>query len=237
MITQSLAAYLPIDRCHALVDGSELPSRNAGAVLFADISGFTPLTNSLARELGPQRGAEELSRQLNAIYTALVADVQRYHGSVIGFAGDAITCWFGDLPGGADGAADRALACALDMQGQMASFASLHTPAGTIVSLAMKVSVTYGPVRRFLIGDPQIQLIDALAGRTVDRMIAGEHVAQKGEVIISTEVLGALRAAPEIVGWRAGEEEGQRFAVVGALGAPVGQAPWPPISYEALDVE
>ena len=45
------------------------PPRRAGAALFADISGFTPLTEALARELGPQRGAEELTRQLDLIYS------------------------------------------------------------------------------------------------------------------------------------------------------------------------
>jgi len=38
-----------------------------GTVLFADISGFTPLTEALVRTLGPRRGAEELARQLNEV--------------------------------------------------------------------------------------------------------------------------------------------------------------------------
>src|SRR3954447_20784755 len=91
-----LAAYLPTDRLHALAGGVTLPSRARGTVLFADISGFTPLTEALVRALGPRRGAEELARQLNEVYDALIAEVDRYVGSVIGFGGDAITCWFDD---------------------------------------------------------------------------------------------------------------------------------------------
>ncbi len=91
-----LAAYLPADRLHALAGGTTLPSRARGTVLFADISGFTPLTEALVRTLGARRGAEELARQLNAVYDALIAEVDRYGGSVIGFDGDAITCWFDD---------------------------------------------------------------------------------------------------------------------------------------------
>ena len=30
------------------------------------------------------------------IYSALIAQVDRYRGSVISFSGDAITCWFDD---------------------------------------------------------------------------------------------------------------------------------------------
>jgi hypothetical protein len=33
-------------------------------------------------------------RQLNLVYDALIAHVHNYRGSVIGFAGDAMTCWF-----------------------------------------------------------------------------------------------------------------------------------------------
>src|SRR5262245_42099959 len=96
-----LAAYLPQDRQLALASGEDLPEHMCGAALFADISGFTPLTEDLDRALGHRRGAEELTRQLNRVYTALIAEVERYGGSVIDFAGDAITCWFSekDEPG------------------------------------------------------------------------------------------------------------------------------------------
>jgi class 3 adenylate cyclase len=95
---EQLSAYLPADRLHALARGEQLPDRVTGAALFADISGFTPLTEALVLALGPQRGAEELPIRLNQVYDALIAEVHRYGGSVIGFAGDAITCWFGDSP-------------------------------------------------------------------------------------------------------------------------------------------
>ena len=90
----TLPTYLAQDRFRALARGKTLPNRTTGAALFADIAGFTPLTAALRDSLGPRRGAEELSRHLDAVYTALIAEVERYGGSVIGFAGDAITCWF-----------------------------------------------------------------------------------------------------------------------------------------------
>ncbi len=95
----ALAAYLPQDRCQALARGEALPEHAYGAALFADISGFTPLTEALDRALGPRRGAEALTRQLNQIYAALIAEVERYGGSVIGFAGDSIICWFEEARG------------------------------------------------------------------------------------------------------------------------------------------
>src|SRR5829696_437002 len=127
-------SYIPVDRRLAIARGLDLPARTSGAALFADISGFTPLTETLTRELGPQRGAEELSRQLIVIYSALIAQVEQYRGSVISFSGDAITCWFDDTLGTGDWgleaennssqspAALRATACALAMQQALSYF-------------------------------------------------------------------------------------------------------------------
>lgn len=69
--TESSEAYTPRDR-RALAQGSALPDPASGAALFADISGFTPLTEALVRVLGSQRGAEALPDHLNALYDALI---------------------------------------------------------------------------------------------------------------------------------------------------------------------
>ena len=86
-------AYIPGDRRRALACGVAIPDRVRGAALFADISGFTPLTDALARELGPQRGAEELTGHLNRVFQALIDELDRFDGHVIYFSGDAVTCW------------------------------------------------------------------------------------------------------------------------------------------------
>jgi hypothetical protein len=62
-----------MDRRQALAAGRDLPERARGAALFADVSGFTSLTEMLARVLGPKRGAEELTVHLNGVYDALIA--------------------------------------------------------------------------------------------------------------------------------------------------------------------
>jgi class 3 adenylate cyclase len=46
---ESLIAYLPTDRRIALVQGQTLAEHTTGAALFADISGFTPLTEGFLR--------------------------------------------------------------------------------------------------------------------------------------------------------------------------------------------
>jgi adenylate cyclase len=63
-----------------------------------------------------------LTSQINAVYTALIAEIERYDGSVIGFAGDAMMCWFDDKDEGRGTkdeeppTAARAVACGLAMQ-------------------------------------------------------------------------------------------------------------------------
>ena len=87
-----LNIYLPQDRVRALARGETLPESCRGAALFADISGFTPLTEKLTREIGTRRGIEELTRRINNAYEILIGDVEHFGGSVIDFAGDATTC-------------------------------------------------------------------------------------------------------------------------------------------------
>lgn len=185
----ALHHYVPQDRLRALGRGAELPERAQGAALFADISGFTTLTETLRRSEGERRGIESLSQRVNAVYDVLIGAVESQGGSVIGFAGDAITCWFDD----ADGPASlRAAWAARSMQAAMPRFPDL----------AVKVAVGSGPARRFTVGHPDIQRIDALAGATLHRVAAGEGLALPGEVLLdeATALALNLAAAPARIG-------------------------------------
>jgi len=221
---ERLSAYLPMDRRHAIAGGCSPPDRAEGSVLFADIAGFTPLTESLAIALGPWRGAEELAHLLNRVYDGLVSEVHRFGGSVIGFGGDAVICWF-EKDGG-----ERAVACGLAMQTSVLPFAAIKTPAGRVISISIKIAVVAGPVRRFLVGDPEIQHIDVLAGATVDRMAQAEKKALQGELIVGPEVVRRLGDHLTVALWRDG------FAVVSALQREVRAEGWSALDLERLDL-
>ena len=218
-VVETTSAYIPMDRRRALARGEALPDRVEGAALFADISGFTPLTEALVRELGPQRGAEELTHHLNQVYDALINDLHAYGGSVISFSGDAITCWFGQDSG------LIALQCALAMQQTMQQFSQVSIPSGKTVSLAMKAAVAAGSARRFVVGDLNIQRMDVLAGATLDRLAAAEHQAKKGEVVLDGATAAAASQQVRFVAWRVDEETGEKFAVVAGLIDEVEPAP------------
>ena len=223
-----LSAYLPMDRRQALYRNEPLPENTAGAAIFADISGFTPLTEQLSRELGPQRGAEELTHHLNQVYDALINQLHRFGGSVTGFSGDAITCWLD----GDDG--ERAVACALAMQDAMRSFAQVKTASGTVVSLELKTAVSVGAVRRFLVGDPERQVIEVLCGEPLDRLAAAEHLARRGEVVVDGQTAARLEESLVFGEWRQDGESGSAAAVVQALQRPASDRPWRPLPVQRL---
>ena len=179
-------AYIPGDRRRALAHGEDLPLRASGSAMFVDISGFTSLTEALARELGGRRGAEELTATLQRIFAALLEPLHIWRGSVVYFSGDAVTAWID----GDDGS--RATACALDMQRVMARVGVLTTPGGVTVALGVKVAVAVGDVHRFVVGDPRVQLIDVLAGQLMDSLAAAEGQSQPGDVVLDAGALASL---------------------------------------------
>lgn len=189
----AFTAYVPEDRLVELAGGMAVPGRGDGAVLFADVVGFTGLTTRLAGLFGPRRGAEEVPRYLDRLYEAVIGEVRAFGGSVIGFAGDAVTCWFPGDPG------SLAWSCGNALQRAMAPFADIElegAPKGESVTLALKVLVTAGRVSRFVVGDPEVQLIDVIAGGPVAQIEELEGAAVRGKVVASPDVARALGAWP-----------------------------------------
>jgi predicted ATPase/class 3 adenylate cyclase len=211
-------AYLPGDRHRALLTGQSLPARATGTVLFVDISGFTPLTETLARQFGRSRGAELLTRTLNEVYQALIDEVDQHGGSVIGFAGDAITCWFDAVDDSPGAAAQHAAASALAMQHAIERFARHTVAPGAIAELAIKIALASGPVRRLLVGDPAIQVIEVLAGAPLERMAAAEHVCERGELAADLETIHLLGELVTAGVWRR-DENGAPVAVISRVNA------------------
>lgn len=220
-----LSAYLPMERRHALAAGHPLPDRATGTVLLADIAGFTPLADAVTAAFGAQRGAEELTRLLNDVYDVLIARVHRYGGSVVSFVGDALVCWFVEDRG------QRAVACGLAMQEAMGTYAAVEMPGDGTVSFSMKAGVALGPVRRFLVGDPQVQRLDVLAGAALERMAQAEQLARRGEIVVGPEVARQLGERLAVATWR------EDYGVVAGLTVEVSPTPWPVLDSEALTVE
>lgn len=194
---ERLLAYLPPDRAAAILQGAPLPASDSGAVLFSDISGFTPLTEAVIARYGPRRGGEHFSDRLNAVYDALITEVERFGGSIVNFAGDAMMVWFS----GDDGS--RAVTTALQMQRAMGQFSRVALPDGETVSLGMKVAVSCGISRRFQVGDERVQLLDIIAGDVMDRVSACESASGRGEITVDAATARQLGHRLSVREWRA----------------------------------
>lgn len=215
-MSAQLARYLSQDRRAALAQGVELPERSSGMALFADIAGFTELGKQLTSEAGARGargGSEALAARVDAVYEALNAQVERFGGSVVSFAGDALGCWFDDALGAS---ALRAFACAHAMQQAMHGFDGM----------ALKVAVACGSARRMVVGDPAIQRLEAVGGAVVERLGSAERVARAGEVLVDRASAEALGPALAVREWRAAA--GQTFAVGEPAAGFAWPAAWPP---------
>lgn len=205
----ALHHYLPQDRLRALAEQRSLPACVQGAALFADISGFTALTESLAHQHGERRGVEALTQTVCKVYDALITEVERFGGSTLSFAGDATLCWFD--------AVTHAVQAAMAMQAAMQTVS--QDAGGASLPLALKVSVASGPARRFTVGDAAIQTLDVLAGAAVARVAMADALAQPGDVLLDEATVRAVQAP--VLAWRA-LAAAARFAVVD----PAWRGPW-----------
>lgn len=222
---ESPSAYIPLDRRLALLGQNEVADHSTGTVLFADVSDFTALTELFFKELGPKRGVEQLTLQLNAIYGTLIDSVAAWHGSVVGFSGDALTCWFDGDNG------HRAACCALLIQQAMTEWATITITEQQVAAFAIKIALAYGPVRRFVVGDAKIQYLDTLAGATLQRVMQAEHQASRGEIVVSREIIENLGFAATIAGWRTPD-----LAILTDVAPGLPLAPWPQLD-QALPSE
>ncbi len=190
----SCAAYIPSRLVRAQIANPQ-PGRVGGefwngSLLFADLSGFTTLSEKLS-VLGKQ-GAEEVSAVVNRLFDALVAEVANYQGMLLKFGGDALTAFF-DADHLGEWHAVAAASAALAMQNCMEAFAALETRAGTF-QLRLRVGVHSGRVFAAEVGDAShIELV--VTGLEVNQVARAQEIAAPGEVVISAQTEALLEGA------------------------------------------
>lgn len=151
-----------------------------GSLLFADISGFTELTEKLA--LQGKKGTENLTEILNGYFRAMYEIVREHGGIVISSAGDSILVRF---PSGKDPAL-----CASSMMSEMKNFRNMKTNSG-MCELSIKIVLGYGSWAEFIIGNRKSARI-FLAGDIIEKIAVAEDTAAKGETAVvrsGTDVL------------------------------------------------
>jgi class 3 adenylate cyclase/tetratricopeptide (TPR) repeat protein len=156
--------------------------RFLAAVLFADISGFTPLAERLARR-GPT-GAEALSNVLNAYFAELMSLIAEHGGEVITFAGDGLLAVWpaSDRDEGLVTATCDAGRCALAVQSALEGYETLDG-----LRLSLRIGVGAGEVMALRVGGDGGRWQLLLAGGPVVQSGLAEQQAARGEVVLSPE--------------------------------------------------
>ncbi len=184
---EKLAAYVPTPVVQAIYRQPRRQTEPAAhrfpaAVLLADISGFTPLSELLA-QAGPT-GAEELTFFINQYFSLMIQLIERYGGQVINFSGDAIVALFPAEDIDLSMAVRRAGECALSMQANMGAFTDLQTTQGR-ASLSMKAGIGAGEVLACSIGGVRGRWKYLVGGDPLVQVAVAESLAQPGQIVVS----------------------------------------------------
>jgi class 3 adenylate cyclase/tetratricopeptide (TPR) repeat protein len=181
----ALAPYVPRLLVEWAREAPEATHRAvAGTLAFVDISGFTTMTERLARH--GRVGAEEVSDTLDACFARLLAEAYSEGAGLVKWGGDAVLLLFDD-----EGHAARACRGAGRMQRALRAMGPVSSTAGR-VRLRMSVGVHTGTFHFFLAGDLHRELI--VAGPAASAVVELEAAAETGEVMISEATAAALAA-------------------------------------------
>lgn len=177
--------------------------RFTAAVAFADVSGFTAMSEKLAA-IGKE-GAETLTGILNSYFSTMIGQIHARGGFVGKFGGDAMTIFFPAFSNEtALDAVRRAVSCSLDLQREMVQFHSVSTRAG-VYALGMKVGVGAGDVLFKVVEDETGSKDCLLAGKPLDEAAEAEHHGHPGDVVLCPEVMALCKHDGQFCGSEAGD--------------------------------
>ena len=159
-----------------------------GTVVFVDISGFTKLSEGLAKH--GKVGAEELTATIGTCFVALLDLAVAYGGRLLKFGGDALLLYFAG-----DAHAERGCRAAVEMRRSLRTVGRLVV-LGQKVSLRMSVGVHSGEFHFFLVGGSHRELI--VTGPAASETVEMEGTADAGQILVSPSTASALR--PGVVG-------------------------------------
>jgi class 3 adenylate cyclase/tetratricopeptide (TPR) repeat protein len=168
-----------------------------GSLAFVDISGFTRLTERLARK--GKVGAEEMSDILSATFAGLLTEAMDDGADLVKWGGDAVLLLFQG-----EDHADRAARAAHRMRATLKVIGRLPTTSGTVV-LRMSVGVHSGDFDFFLVGDPELHrelLISGPAASVTAEVEAAANAGQIGLSAATAELLGPHLLGPPLLDGR-----------------------------------
>jgi class 3 adenylate cyclase/tetratricopeptide (TPR) repeat protein len=167
-------------------DPDETTRELDGTFAYVDISGFTSLTERLARR--GRIGAEELSDILHECFTRLLQDAAfAYGGQLVKWGGDALYLLFEGPEH-----ARRAARAVCEMRAELRAMGRIRTSAG-FARLGMSAGLATGRVLFVLAGDVHQELV--VTGETACVTAIMETTAAKGEIVLAPSTAEQLDPA------------------------------------------
>lgn len=167
---------------HLAYTPDELVQTLQGTIVFADVSGFTRLSERLARS--GTEGAERLVDTINSCFSRLLVDAYAQGGSLLKFGGDALLLWFEG-----EEHALRACCSAVAMRRTLREVGRISAGGSPIV-LRMSVGVHSGSYAMFLVGGSHRELL--IGGSATSTVVAMESLASAGQILVSADTAELL---------------------------------------------
>lgn len=179
----NLRPYLPELVTNWLAEAPETHARELpGSLLFVDVSGFTKLSERLARH--GKVGAEELTETIGVSFSRLLGVAYANGGGLLKFGGDALLLWFTG-----DDHPVKAASAAVGMRRALRDIGPIGTQAGP-VSLRMSAGIHSGTFHFLLVGSSHRELI--VTGPAATETVVMESTAAAGEILVSPATARSL---------------------------------------------
>lgn len=162
-----------------------------GIALFADVSGFSALSEQLALEAG---GPERIKEVLNTCFGTLTDTIGRWGGDVVSFAGDAVLALWADSPCD-EASLGAVLECVHLVRRQLDGFEPTRG-----IPLRLRFGVGFGAIWEPIVGQQSGRCYYLAAGDAVRQATAAQTLARTGEVVLAPSAalpgLGIMSALP-----------------------------------------
>jgi class 3 adenylate cyclase/tetratricopeptide (TPR) repeat protein len=190
-----------------------------GTLLFADISGFTAMSEKL-RKKDAREGAEEITRVINAYLDVMLPILFKYDGRLIKLGGDAMLCLF---TGKSQGAM-KAVWAAWEMKKAMTKHFAKIEVLQEIYPLEMKVGSNSGQLFAVHVGTKE-RMEYVLTGSAVEHVARVESAASKGDILISQKTYALIQEHLETEELT---EKPDFYRVIGLCSKPIAgtEKPW-----------
>lgn len=179
-----LVQYMP----RYLIEANPIPGRPQGQLLegsfiWADVTGFTALTELLAQQ-GQAQGRELMNQIMNRLFTEILDPLIASGGDLLIFAGDAALVFF-PKPADSDDDVLQATRAALRMERAIIPFESFDTEYGPC-SLTMSAGVERGVVYAGIVGtDQRMELL--VSGPGIHNAMTAEVQSSPGQVTLGPQ--------------------------------------------------